>query len=431
MKSLSILVAGALLALLAACTPMIYGVPQERWDLMTEQERIAAMEAYTERQIAYQQAAAERARIRAEQEAARQARLEEEMAIRQERVDLIYHGRTGTFGDLLEVTLHGGQMRLSLKKRDYLPVTFKIADGEVKAVPIHYSKGRHATLYIRYENRHLWLDTDRFGQNTRRAAHLVYTDDWGSGITYTGISSHGAFDMRGVAVDIDVVPVRRAGRYGRQQPAIIIKERTVEVPPTIIVKEKIVQAPPQVIVKEKVVQAPPRVVVREKATERPAPVAREESLPPTPKEQRGNLGHRHLESVQQEHDGNGDDEIQHRTGRENAPSEEGEHDGKTLRKIHVELNGGKVLSGDKHHPFRPVNFWIAEGETRTVKLVLSSGLLKNMKKGNLPEQELTVTLQGGRLYFDGDAPVAVTGKKNARLETQKLSGVGLTISDIK
>ena len=58
MTSVKLLITGLILAVLAACTPMIYGVPQERWDIMSEQERIVAMETYTQRQIAHQQAAA-------------------------------------------------------------------------------------------------------------------------------------------------------------------------------------------------------------------------------------------------------------------------------------------------------------------------------------------------------------------------------------
>ena len=66
MKLFRIILFGLVFAVIAACTPMIYGVPQDRWDLMTEQERIAAMEAYKERQIAYQQAAAEQAKQKAQ-----------------------------------------------------------------------------------------------------------------------------------------------------------------------------------------------------------------------------------------------------------------------------------------------------------------------------------------------------------------------------
>ena len=67
-----------LVVLLGACTPTIYGVPQPTWDTMSENERIEAMRLYEQRQIAYQQAAAERARLRAlELERQRERELEE------------------------------------------------------------------------------------------------------------------------------------------------------------------------------------------------------------------------------------------------------------------------------------------------------------------------------------------------------------------
>ena len=58
------LFAGLILFLigLTGCTTTIYGVPQERWDTMGEQERVAAMEAYQARQAVLRQQREERAR---------------------------------------------------------------------------------------------------------------------------------------------------------------------------------------------------------------------------------------------------------------------------------------------------------------------------------------------------------------------------------
>jgi hypothetical protein len=401
MKSLNTVILSCLIALLTACTPMIYGVPQDRWDVMTENERIAAMEAYKERQIAYQQAAAERARIRAEQEATRQAQLDEEMRRREQQVDLIYLGRAGRFGDLLEVSLYDGVIRLNGKKRSYSPVSFMIADGEIKIVPIYYSKGRKADLYVLYEDRHLWFDTDPHGHNTRRAGHLVYNDEWAAGITYRGVNSHGSRDMRGVSIDIDVIPIRRGRGYGRHQPTIIVKEKIVQAPPQVIIKEKVVQKPSRVVIKEKVVQAPPEVIVQERVIEKPA---------------RPVKGDKKIKKEREEH-------------AKRAKTIEK----RVIKKAHVELSGGKALFGKKYRPFKPVKFWIAEGETLTVKLTSQNKKSRKLKEKEANEALLTVTLENGELFFDNDddAYIRVVKNKSARIAsrgTVKMSDVDVKVT---
>ena len=54
MKQLILLTMGLMLAILTACTPMIYGVPQETWDGMNADQRAVTIEIYQERQIARQ-----------------------------------------------------------------------------------------------------------------------------------------------------------------------------------------------------------------------------------------------------------------------------------------------------------------------------------------------------------------------------------------
>lgn len=413
MKLTRLFLIGLILAVLAACTPMIYGVPQETWDLMTEDERITAMDVYKQRQIAYQQAAAEGARIRAEQKAIEQAQREAELRLRQERAQQIYRGRAGEFGDLLEVSLQSGQMRLSGKKRGYSPVTFKIADGEIKTVPIYYSKGRKAHLNVLYEDRHLWFDIDAYGENTRRAGHLVYTDGWSNGITYPGINSHGSLDMRNVTVVIDVIPTRRGRGHRRPQSTVIVKEKVIQAPPQIIIREKIVQAPPQVIIKERVVQAPPqkviikekvvekptKVIIKNKPTQRPKKVVVKKEIEKTPSEiviEKKTVTNTPAVAVQEKVQKTSEKQIiQVKRERKKIPPKQPARPEKNkvakANKVHVNLNGGKVLLGGKHSPFKPVNFWISEGETRTVSIVGK----------NKSRQTLTVCYLDGRLFFDG------------------------------
>lgn len=413
MSLIKTLITGLILIIITACTPMIYGVPQERWDLMSENERIVAMEAYKERQIAYQQAATERARIRAEQNAIRQAQLEEEMQRRQERVDLIYRGRAGSYGDLIEIILYDGSIRLNGKKRGYSPVTFKIADGEVKSVPIYYSKGRKAELFVLYENRHLWLDTDAYGQNTRRAGHLVYNDNWANGVTYTGINSHGSRDIRGVNIDIDVVEPRRGWGKGRQPRTVIIKEKVVQAPPQIIIKEKIVHAPPKVIIKEKIIERPTKVVIKDKTVEKPA-------YKPVKKEMKTQQKQRVKKRAEEQK------RAEEAIVEPKRPKKVKQEKVAKLSRVHVELNGGKVLVNGKKKRFMPVNFWIAEGETRTVKLIGN----KKSATQKAFNKDLKVSYRNGQLYFNGK-PGTEVAEKISEVSTEgpgALSNVQVKVS---
>jgi hypothetical protein len=422
MKSIKIIITGSILIAITACTPMIYGVPQERWDLMTEKERIVAMETYKERQIANQMAAAERARIRAEQDAARQAQLDAEMLRRQERVDLIYRGKAGTYGDLIKVTLYDGKIRLNGKKRGYSPVTFNIADGEVKSVPIYYSKGRKAELFVFYENRHLWIDTDRYGKNTRRAGHLVYNKGWASGVTYTEINSHGSRDVRGVKIDIDVVKARRGQRVNRQPQTIVIKEKVIQAPPQVIVKEKVVHAPPTIIVKEKVIikdktaKKPAKVVVKDGTVKKSAdkPVVKEKPAQQTKMDKKRAAEQKRVEGVSSE---------------ATKPTKTKQTKVMKVNRVHVELNGGKVLVNGKMQRFTPVNFWIAEGETKYVKLIGN----KKSATQKAFNKSLKVSLRNGQLYFN-DKPGIKATDKMAVVSTEgpgSLSNVQVKVSTKK
>lgn len=354
----------ALITVLTACTPRIYGVPQEQWEVMSENERIAAMDAYKERQIAYQRAATERARIRAEQEAARQSRLEAEMQRRHERANLIYRGRAGTFGDLIEITLHQGQMRLNYNKRPYSPVTFKLADGEIKSIPIHFTNGHRAGLWVLYENRNLWLDIDPYNLKTQHGAHLVYNDDWSSGVTYTGINSHGSRDLRGINVDIDVVPHRRGRKYAGQKPIVIVREKIVE-KPVKVAHEKDHQ-------RSRKGHSTNRKITRNKFS--------------TPEQTERSETRREVSIKKKDKP----------ASRKAVPIE---------KRLHVKLNGGKILVDGKHRPFRPIDFEIGEGETRTIILTGKGGKIGPFR------QEAKVSCHGGRIYLDGQ-PLDESAEKN-------------------
>jgi len=201
----------ALLLFLAACTPYMYGVPQDRWDRMSEAERIQAMRVYEREQEAnrlaaeqraQQRAIAEQARRQAAAERARQDALERERAQarqaalereRHERIEAIHQGR-GAHGELIRVRLQGGKIRIGEHFHRYEPLTFTIADGETRKIAVADFQGRVVDLSVTYAGGALSLDGVRF----------PYDRSWGPGRLYTRTGTSGARELRDVDVFIEI-----------------------------------------------------------------------------------------------------------------------------------------------------------------------------------------------------------------------------------
>lgn len=260
------LVSLVLLCALAACTPYMYGVPQESWDRMSEPERITAMQVYEREQQARRQAAEERARRQAIEEQARRqaaaeqarhAALERERAQarqaalereRQERIEAIHQGE-GAYGELIRIRLQGGKIRVGDHFHRFEPLTFTIADGETRKIAVVDRQGRPLELTVNYAGGSLALEGVRF----------PYDSSWGRGRRYADIATSGALELRGVDLFIEVRS--RSSRIEREyirltvirdpEPAIVIREKAPlppivnrgrELPPPVVVRDPV---PPQ------------------------------------------------------------------------------------------------------------------------------------------------------------------------------------------
>ena len=234
---------------LAACTPRIYGVPEDRWETMSEQERVAAMEAYKARQEALRQQREEQARIRAMEKKAQLAREAEEARRRQMHVDAIYHGE-GLYGELLRVTLEDGLLQFHGVHKPFHPVSFRIAAGEMKDVEIVSVQGRKARMTVLYDGSNLLLD-EKPKSLRSMAIRLPYEDSWGPGATYPDLVAKGPLEMRHVDVTVRIIgkpPRDRNDRRYRhpevRQPAARMPQR----PAVVVVKEPVRRPSPEVIV---------------------------------------------------------------------------------------------------------------------------------------------------------------------------------------
>lgn len=198
-----------------ACTPTICDVPQPEWQKFTDEQRLEAIRGYNERE-----------KLREEQrlrQAERQAKEAEIRAIdahrRQEnlqrQVEDIYRGDAGHYGDLIRVTIQGGQFRFGGKNRSFQPLALKIANGETKKVEI-VSHERYATysaeLYLRYLDGVLMFDIDeRFDGNLSR---LVYEPGWRRGRSYV-VTSPAGRGLQEAQVSVEVIPHLREGEGHR------------------------------------------------------------------------------------------------------------------------------------------------------------------------------------------------------------------------
>jgi len=196
------------LFLLSSCTPRIYGVPEDQWAALSADEREQTIEHHQEMELLRAQRRIEEAKIAAEQE--KQQRLE--MEYRQAQADQIYSGERGIRGDLLRVTIRGGELRINGQHRPYSPVSFRIADGEQKTITFtHPNKHHYQTdVVIEYYDGVLSFDNDP-RRNYKYHYELVYEPEWRRGKHYRNISLHkySHSQARNIEIIIDAVALPR------------------------------------------------------------------------------------------------------------------------------------------------------------------------------------------------------------------------------
>lgn len=199
-----------LILLLAGCSSHIYGVPEEAWHALTPEQKTETIRGFNERQLLEQQA-----RVHREEQRAAQARVEAELALdrarrQAEQVDAIYRNEAGQFGDLIRVSVSGGTMHIGGKPRAYQGLSFKIADGESKEIPVWSDEQKHSrqgVLLVSYHDGVLLVDASP--RQNRDAARMIYDPAWKAGRTYLQVHSSGPMGLQGAQVAIEVIPLRR------------------------------------------------------------------------------------------------------------------------------------------------------------------------------------------------------------------------------
>jgi len=190
------------------CTPYIYGVPQPQWEKMSEGQRDAAIQGYNEREKIREQARMVAAARRAQEAEAKAAEARRQEELMRQRVEGIYGGTAGQMGDMIRVSIAGGQMHVSGRLQNFQPIAFKIANGETRkievvAVSSFHVAPDHDALYVRYLDGMLMIDGRESSWD--RATRLVYDASWKHGSSHV-ISSQGVLQLHNVRVAVEVIP---------------------------------------------------------------------------------------------------------------------------------------------------------------------------------------------------------------------------------
>lgn len=194
-----------LAAALAACTPMIHGVPEDRWARMSESERNAAREAYAERQRQWELQRAEQAR-RDAAAAEMQRREAHEQALRdREQIEAIHRGESGVYGDLIQVSVSGGSMDFYGKRMPYEPVTFRLANREQRLISIRSIGDRG---YRKLEVPVSFVDGTLTFDVGRQPIRLLQSPGWRRGELHAGLATgkHSKSDGVGLNLRVEIIP---------------------------------------------------------------------------------------------------------------------------------------------------------------------------------------------------------------------------------
>ncbi len=190
---------------LSGCANRIYGISEEQWATLSTLEREQTIEHYQQMELLREQRRIEEAKIAVEQE----KQLLLEMERRQAYADEIYTGKRGIRGDLLRVTIRGGELYLNGKFRSYSPVSFRIADGEQKIITFYHpqKKRYQIDIPVEYYDGILSFDYER----ERYRYDLAYEPEWRHGKYYRNITLHkySTSRARNIEIIVEAVPLPR------------------------------------------------------------------------------------------------------------------------------------------------------------------------------------------------------------------------------
>ncbi|MBL6996711.1 hypothetical protein [Desulfobacula sp.] len=213
-------------SMIIGCSKKIAGIPVEEWNQMSEIGRQAAMRGYNERQ----KIIAEERLVKAKQRAAEQA---EEMRLKkletianQEKVAHVYAGE-GIYGDLIQVTVKGGQLYFFGKHKDYQPLSFRIANGERKQVTFVRQTGnsmfQEINVWMAYQDGNFIFDCGEKQRMEKYGRKFSFSLGKSRVTKYQHVtlSKHSDSKAMDVNISIEVIPFEKM--HHNTERIIIIK----------------------------------------------------------------------------------------------------------------------------------------------------------------------------------------------------------------
>lgn len=191
---------------LNGCAPTQFGVPEEQWQQMNDEQKQLAITGYNQRQLIVEQRRLEQAKADAFNQQRQNNLKEEEVQRQQIRIDKIRNGG-GDLGDLIRVSILYCQAKLHDKYRQLNPVSIKLADGERREVEIssvtHKDRSYKKSLPVKYDDGLLTISGKSSG---KKAIKLAYEQSWLKGHRYHNLSAKGAVKLKGCEIAISVIP---------------------------------------------------------------------------------------------------------------------------------------------------------------------------------------------------------------------------------
>jgi hypothetical protein len=201
-----------LLAFTAFAGCMLYpmGLNKQQWESLSPVQqaeyraRQHEIDVERARQAALRQQ--EEARLAEERARAEQERAQERARAEQERLAFAY--RHARYGDIITVSVQGGEIAFNGKRHPYEPIAFELIRGECKEVQFARLGSPHQTTSIIMR---LAEDGNTFYFDAPARKHIVIVNDgWEQGRTYTGFpviqNSDGHSEAIGISIRIAFKP---------------------------------------------------------------------------------------------------------------------------------------------------------------------------------------------------------------------------------
>jgi len=197
-----------LILLLTGCAKTYYGVSKDVWVAMNDPQKQAAIEGYNQRELLRTQHWIEREKLR-------DLSIAEEKKIQIEK-DSRRYDNVENSGELVQVALLSGEIRIGRKSRPMEPFSVRLRNGEVREFTVRTMEHKHmsytARITIQYDNGLLIIGPQRSG---RGGIRIPYEHSWLRGAKYKAVKGSGRYKMKKMNIVVTVFPKSR-------KPAIVI-----------------------------------------------------------------------------------------------------------------------------------------------------------------------------------------------------------------